>query len=212
METTFEPWTRYAPLTEDRLSAIATILRNVRQETVDKHEPESGDSEWSLGCRVYSRSCFAIKQASARYDWLKILPEKEGLRFSFAIGEIPFRFYKGEADDPPGKYIETTFAELNQQQYLLAINGVSLVNVVLRLAVETAARLVSRAILVEMDAGGAIINTYIIPFDAQASNVIPLQAPPISLPPVGLPTTEEAESQENEEEENEEPNSDVSSQ
>lgn len=198
--STFEPWTTYPPLTQDRLSAIASILRDVRQEAVARHEPQGGDSEWSLGCRIYSRSCFALTQASADYDWLIILPELEALRFSFAVGNIPLRFYKGNPDDPPGKYIGTTFGELNQQQLFFAINGVSLRNVVLRLAIETdAARLASKVILVEMDDAGTVTNTYEIPFDAQSSNVIPLQAPPVSLPPVGLPTTAEAESQNSEE-------------
>jgi len=191
---TFEPWVAYPPLTQIRLSTIATLLRDVRQETVDKHESTDGDSEWSLGCRVYSRSCFAITQAAANYDWLRILNEREVLRFTFAIGNTPLRFYKGNADDPPGKYMETTFAELNQQQLTLEIDGISLRNVVLRLAVETdEARLASRVILVEMDESGSITNTYEIPFDVEGSNVVPLVVPPVSLPPVGLPTTEEAE-------------------
>lgn len=197
---TFEPWTPYPPLTLERLSAIATRLRDVRQETVDKHEPQDGDSEWSLGCRIYSRSCFALRQAIADYDWLTILPELENLRFSFAIGNIPLRFYKGNADDPPGKYIGITFGELNQQQLLLAIDGVSLTDVVLRLAIETdEERLASNVILVEMDEAGNVTNTYEIPFDAESSNVIPFQAPPVSLPPVDLPTAAEAEAQNNEE-------------
>jgi hypothetical protein len=191
---TFEPWVAYPPLTQIRLSTIATLLRDVRQETVDKHESTDGDSEWSLGCRIYSRSCFAITQAAANYDWLRILNEREVLRFTFAIGNTPLRFYKGNADDPPGKYMETTFAELNQQQLTLEIDGISLRNVVLRLAIETdAARLASRVILVEMNESGSITNTYEIPFDAEGSNVVPLVVPPVSLPPVELPTTEEAE-------------------
>lgn len=194
MDSSFEPWIAYPPLTEGRLSAIATILRDVRERTVSKHEAEDGDSEWSLGCRIYSRSCFAITQAANKCDWLTILPELEKLRFSFAIGSIPFRFYKGTADDPPGKYIETTFGELRQQQLSLEIDGVSLRNVVLRLAIETnATRLASRVILVEMNESGTITNTYEIPFNAEGSNVVPLVVPPVSLPPVGLPTTEEAE-------------------
>lgn len=211
MDDTFEPWVKYPPLTRDRLSAIATILRDVRQETVAKHEPDGGDSEWSLGCRIYSRSCFALTQARANYDWLTIPPELEALRFSFAIGNVPLRFYKGNADDPPGKYIGTTFGELNQQQLLLAIDGVSLRNVVLRLAIETdEARLASNVILVEMDESGNVTNTYVIPFEAaEGTNVIPLQTPPVSLPPVALPTTAEAEPQRANEESR---NSDASSQ
>lgn len=190
----FEPWVAYPPLTQVRLSAIATILRDVRQKTADKHEAEGGDSEWSLGCRIYSRSCFAITQAAANCDWLTILPEREVLRFTFAIGNTPLRFYKGNADDPPGKYVETTFGELRQQQLTLEIDGVSLRDVVLRLAIETdEARLASRVILVEMNESGSITNTYEIPFDAEGSNVVPLVVPPVSLPPVGLPTTKEAE-------------------
>jgi len=197
---TFEPWVAYPPLTQVRLSTIATMLRDVRRETVDKHESTDGDSEWSLGCRIYSRSCFAITQAAANYDWLRILNEREVLRFTFAIGNTPLRFYKGNADDPPGKYMETTFAELKQQQLTLEIDGISLRDVVLRLAVETdEARLASRVILVEMNGeSGSITNTYDIPFNAEGSNVVPMVVPPVSLPPVGLPTTEEAEKAEEE--------------
>jgi hypothetical protein len=207
MDSSFRPWIAYPPLTEVRLSSIATILRDVRQETVAKHEPDSGDTEWSLGCRIYSRSCFAIRQAAENHDWLTILDELETLRFSFAIGSIPFRFYKGHADDPPGKYIEVTFGELRQQQLAFEVDGVSLRDVVLRLAVETdVARLASRVILVEMNES-AITNVYEIPFKAEGGNVVPMVVPPVSLPPVGLPTTEEAE-----EAEKEARNRDVSSQ
>lgn len=209
MDDTFRPWLKYPPLTRDRLSIIATMLRDIRQETVAKHEPDSGDTEWSLGCRVYSRSCFALTRASADYEWLTILPEPEGLRFSFAIGNIPLRFYKGNADDPPGKYMETTSAEVSQQQYVFEIEGVSLRDVVLRLAVETDERLASRVTLVEMEESGNVTNTYVIPFDAaESTNVIPMKTPPVSLPPVALPTTEEAEPQRANEESR---NSDASS-
>ena len=213
MLNSFEPWVAYPPLTRGRLSAVATILRDVRQKTVAKHESEGGDSEWSLGCRIYSRSCFAITQAASNCDWLTILPEKETLRFTFAIGNTPLRFYKGTADDPPGKYVETTFGELRQQQLTLEIDGVSLTEVVLRLAIETdAARLASRVILVEMNESGTITNTYEIPFDAEGSNVVPLVVPPVSLPPVGLPTTEEAEKEAEKQAEKKVRNRDVSSQ
>jgi hypothetical protein len=188
---TFEPWIRYPQLTKDRLSTIAKLLRDVRQETVKLHDPDAGDTEWSLGCRIYSRSCFAITEASAKHDWLDVLAEQEPLRFSFAIGRIPFRFYRGNADDPPGRYIETTFAELNQRQYVLEIEGLRLPDHVLRLAIETdASRLVSSVILVELDEAGNVINTYAVPFDAE-SNVTPLKSPPIVLPPVELPAAAE---------------------
>src|SRR5271168_3176404 len=115
MPDTFEPWPKYPPLEKDRLIAIANILQTVRHEAVLLHEPGAGDNPWSLGCRVYVRECHAVRAAAQRYPWLTILNEAETLRFTFAIGTIPVRFYTGDAEAAPGRYVERTFAEVHQQ-------------------------------------------------------------------------------------------------
>jgi hypothetical protein len=187
MSLDFEPWTRYTPLTQERLSVIATAIRDVRHGTVLLHEPDNGDSEWSLGCRVYSRTCHRIRLAAQRYDWLAILEDEKPLRFAFAIGSIPFRFYRGDADDPPSRYLMTTYAELHQQQLALELGIVIPTDQILRLAVETdAKRQVSSVILVEMDQSGNLTGTYSIPFDIQPTNVVPLQSKGVDLPPLTL--------------------------
>jgi hypothetical protein len=188
MSLDFEPWTRYAPLTQGRLSRVANMIRNARRETVFLHEPTNGDSEWSLGCRVYSRTCHALRIAAQQYDWLKILEDDRPLRFAFAIGSVPFRFYRGEADDPPSHYLITTYAELHQQQLALELGVVLLKDQILRLAVETDAttRQVSNVILVEMDEAKNLTGTYNIPFDIETGNVTPLQSKGVDLPPLTL--------------------------
>jgi len=180
----FIPWTKYPSVTQERLSAIANIIRRVRGETVLLHEPAHGDNEWSLGCRIYSRTCFAIRAATKDWPWLTILHETEDLRFSFAIGPVPFRFYTGDADDPPSRYMHATFGELQHLQAMLPIEGIRSLDNVLRLAVEKDNhREVLSVALVEMDRCGQPTEKYIIPFDEVRANVSPLQVKPIDLPP-----------------------------
>ena len=198
LDLDFEPWTRYAPLTQARLSTVANMIRDVRRETVLLHEPTNGDSEWSLGCRVYSRTCHVLRVAAREYSWLTILEDDKLLRFAFAIGSIPIRFYHGEADDPPNHYLMTTYAELHQQQLALELGMVLLKDQILRLAVETdATRQVSNVTLVEMDEAKSLTGTYNIPFDIELGNVTPLQSKGVDLPPLTLePLKKDAEKRE----------------
>src|SRR6267378_5374948 len=106
----FEPWTKYPSLTQDRLIIVANLIRDVRHEAVLAHEPGRGDTNWGLGTRVYERTCFKLTSVAPEYsEWLFILPETKGLQFSFAIGSVPFRFYRGKPDEPQ---TDTTYAVL----------------------------------------------------------------------------------------------------
>jgi hypothetical protein len=192
MSYDFEPSSRYPPLSKDRLSGIARIIRDVRSSAVLLHDPSIGDNEWSLGCRIYARTCHAIREAAQNCDWLTVLPDARPLRFTFVIGSIPFKFYRGDANDPPDHYLIVSYAELHQQQMAFELDGVRLLDQVLRLAVEVDAktREVSHVTLVEMDQVGNLTGTYSIPFDVPiADSVIPtgnvarLQREGVELPP-----------------------------
>ena len=103
------------------------------------HEPDEGDGPWSLGCRAYERICFAIRKASSIYNWLKILNEKSSLAFSFAVGNVPFRFYRGNPEEPPSHYQSKSYGEVHHIQLCLELElGGELMSLdgVLRLAVE----------------------------------------------------------------------------
>jgi len=192
----FKPWTKYPSVTQERLAAIANVIRRVRSETVALHDPEHGDNEWSLGCRVYSRTCFAIRAAAKEFPWLTILHETEDLRFSFALGEIPFRFYTGDADDPPIRYLHATFGELQHLQAVLPIEGIRSLDSILRLAVETDNHREALTVtLVEMDQSGQPTEKYTIPFDVLHTNISPLQVQPIDLPPAAVEPIKKEEKQ-----------------
>jgi len=199
MTDTFEPWSKYSPLERERLVVIANILQTVRHEAVLLHEPGAGDNAWSLGCRVYVRECHAVRAAAQKFPWLTILHEAENLRFTFAIGSIPVRFYTGDAEDAPGRYLDRSHAELHQQQLAFRIDGLRLIDSVLRLAVETDTNgEVENVFLVEMDTAGTVTETYRIPLDGQAANVTLLQPKPVELgPPAVEPlVAEETEAKE----------------
>jgi len=169
-----------------RLSTIADIIRRVRQDVVALHEPENGDGAWSLGCRAYERTCDAIKKAAVTYEWLTILPETSSLGFSFALGAVPCRFYRGDPEEPPYHYQTKSYGEIHHLQLCLELDrGFHSIDGVLRLAVETdGSGGVMAVTLVEMDEGGNAKETWQVPFDEGDSNVISIQTPPVELPPV----------------------------
>jgi hypothetical protein len=196
MDDDFRPSQKYPSLTDDRLSAIANVLRVVRNTTLLLYDPLAGDGEWSLGCRVYERSCFQIRELSKAFPWLSIVAEGPKLRFTFAIGGVPVRFYRGSPDDPPDNYLTTTYGELRQRQMVFDIEGLRTLDSVLRLAVETDREgKVSTVKLVELDTTGTPTGIYLVPFDFAGDNVVPLETRPIDLPPIKLSPLTQAEQQ-----------------
>ena len=183
----FEPWTKYSALTADRLSIIANLIADVRHNAILAHEPEMGDGNWGLGTRVYERTCFKIEKLAEKFPgWLTILPEQKGLQFSFAVGNIPFRFYRGTPEEPPDRYSIQTFGELHHLQMCLKLEGLRPVDKVLRFAVETSAATleVTTVSVVEVDRAGNPVAVYQVPLEhRRQTKITVLQAPPIALAP-----------------------------
>jgi hypothetical protein len=180
-----EPWLKYPDLTQSRLTVLANEIRRVRSECVALHQPEAGDGDWSLGCRVYQRTFFAIKELAKTVDWLTINQELKALQFSFSVGSVPLRYYKGDPDDPPSRYLMHSDGELQHIQLCFEFEGLPSANTILRLAVDVdATRQASSVSLVEIDEFKEVIGKYRIPFDVQTTNVRPMQTPPVNMPPI----------------------------
>ena len=181
---TFKPWFKYPSLTEEHLSTVANIIRSVRAQAVKLYDPASGDQPWDLGCRVYSRTCFALRRATESYDWLTVLEERESLSFTFAVGSVPVRFFRGDAEDAPKHYLITTPAEAKQQALALEFDGITFHHEKIRIAVETGLdHLASTVTLVTMDNDGVAMEGYSIPGDIQSASDATAQSAPIDLPP-----------------------------
>ena len=184
----FEPWLKYPALTVDRLSLIATLIRTVRKDCVDLYEPQNGDGPWSLGCRVYERTFFAIKEFAkdeAVATWLSINREFRPLQFSFSIGPVPLRFYRGDPDDPPSHVLARSDGELLHMQYCIHFDDRPAVDTVLRLAVEVDSERQAVAVfLIEIDEYKEVIGQYRIPLESANFNIRTFQTPPINIAPV----------------------------
>lgn len=194
----FKPWDVYRSFTPERLSIVAEIIRESRRGTLALYDPMGGDNGWSHECRAYARSCFALTQAAKKYGWLRIIPEWEPLKFTFAIDSVPCRFYHGAAADQPSRYSTRTDGELNHLQLALKLDGLRPIDTILRFAVETdAERQVTGIILVESDEVGNVTNVYAIPVVAATakSNIVPAQSAPIDLPAPTLEPLEKPQEQ-----------------
>jgi hypothetical protein len=114
------------------------------------------------------------------------LPESSVLRFTFTIGSVPIRFYHGDPDDPPKRYLSRTFAEFHQQSLALEFSGSKVLGSVFRMAYELDVQgNVSAISLVRLDdETGETIGTYHIPTDLSVANILPMLVKSIDLPPV----------------------------
>ena len=184
----FQPWVKYPSLTADRLSFIAEIIRSARAQAVNLYDPTAGERPWDLGCRVYSRTCFALRKAADDCDWLTVLEKSDSLRFAFAIGMVPIRFFHGDAETAPTHYLIATPAEARQQALALKFEGIVIDDEIIRIAVETDSdQLVSSVTLVTMDQDGTAIEGYSIPLGIEPTTTSGLPAPLQIPPPVVVP-------------------------
>lgn len=128
------PWEFHEDLSRDRLQLVAKILRDTRNSTLTKFDAAAGDGAWSLGCTIYERSANMITAAAddGLLPWLKII--EPPLRFVFTIGDVPVRFYRGDAEAAPGYHLNLAPSE--QLQLGFAFNDAR-VDLIWRFVVET---------------------------------------------------------------------------
>ena len=182
------PWEYHEDLSRDRLQLIAKILRDTRNSTLTEFNPAVGDGAWSLGCRIYERSANKITDAAGEtLPWLKII--EPPLRFIFSVGEVPVRFYRGDAEAAPGHHLTVALAE--QLQLGLAFNDAR-IDLIWRFVVETnIAGEADNIILVGRTKAGEVKCRYDVPkldgsvsFLSQPRNGA---KPPLAqLPPTGV--------------------------
>lgn len=175
------PWESHPSLSAERLQAVAHVIAEVRHNAVDAHEDERGDTSWGLGCRSHERTIYAISRlaGTAGFEWLSIL--EPGLHFVFAIGGVPIRFYRGEADHPPTRSLRRNYPEIKAAQLSFELPGLQVVEAtehLWRLAIETDVdgrvfRIVAVAVSDE-----CVISTWDVPLSAPVRVVVDAATPP----------------------------------
>jgi hypothetical protein len=197
-----DPWVENPSLDKSRLVRIAEAICRGRSSAMSDFRPEAGDDRWSLGCLAYRRTCHQILELSKTENWLRILPETEALRFTFAMDQTPIRFYVGDPDDIPTRYKGRSPAEARQMELSLQIGGRPVRDEVLRLAVVKGPNgEVADVVLAQHDDEGRPVWGYYIPIDqsTSTSNVVLMQKDPAVLPaPMVVPITEPETTKNNE--------------
>ena len=193
-----KPWEIHPQLTDARLRVIGLIIRDTRRQAVDSvYDARRGDSGWGVGCVVYERTCFALSTAAGTKpysDWLSVV-EQDGLKFSFAVGGVPLRFYRGVPDrSAPGRTLRVRAPELEAQQLSFLDAEEDEANLICRLVIEVEdTGYVSRVAFARVDRDGALRDVWVIPHEGEAV-VLPFDGavPPVDVePPVVRPTREE---------------------
>jgi len=108
------PWKYNSDLTEERLTEMANFITNVRNEVIELHDKELGDTKLALGMRAYECSRTRIIEASKNdvFPWLSILTP-EG-RFTFAIGNTPVRFTRNDPKYLPDRKLVVSTNAMEQ--------------------------------------------------------------------------------------------------
>jgi hypothetical protein len=178
------PWTEFTSFSKERLEIVGESLRDARRRAVLRFEPDEGENSWSLGCSAYVRQMKAIRNLADKHDWIGILKEQAALCFSFTIGEHAVRYFRGDIEETPSRYLSRSHGELKHIQYVMEFFRSDIVReYIFRIAIDTDGDGYATDIyLVKMDKEGALLGSYLIP-KRSSTNVVPLQTKPVDLPP-----------------------------
>ncbi|WP_258540246.1 hypothetical protein [Klebsiella variicola] len=114
-----QPWELNPELTQERLKKLASLIRDVRDDVVDRHDDDLGDSARATGMRAYECCRTRIARASMdleEWPWLGIV-KKDG-KFTFSIKSVPVRLYRGKPDSPEERRLIPCYEALSQASFL----------------------------------------------------------------------------------------------
>lgn len=114
-----QPWELNSVLTADRLKQLASLIRDVRDDVIDRHDDDIGDTARGTGMRAYECSRTRIIRAvkdSKNWPWLGIV--KPDGRFTFSIQSVPVRLYRGKPSCPEERRLIPSIEALRQMSWL----------------------------------------------------------------------------------------------
>ncbi len=154
-----------------RLIKAGGILRKVWRRVSELHEPDAGDTMWSLSCRAFVRSGREFSLAQQDWPWLSIV-ERRKMQWILSIGIIPVRFYHGTATEVPSRYSAAADLEAAIQGVLNLDNRIK-PGILLRLVTETDSKGLPLAVkLIEYEeASDTVLNTVTIPEAGESGRV-----------------------------------------
>jgi hypothetical protein len=114
-----KPWEINPDLHEDSLKKLAGLIREIRDEVIDLHDNELGDTARGTGLRAYECVRSHINRASVDNEsWPELGIIKPDGKFTFSINSIPIRLYRGTPSCPEEKRLVPCYEALSQMSFL----------------------------------------------------------------------------------------------
>ncbi|WP_407333266.1 peroxidase [Enterovibrio sp. 27052020O] len=114
-----QPWELNPALSSEKIKWLASLIRDIRDDVIDRHDDELGDSARSTGLRAYECCRTRIIRAAAAdgdCDWLGIV--KDDGKFTFSIDSVPVRFFRGKPSNPEERRLIPCVEALSQMSLL----------------------------------------------------------------------------------------------
>lgn len=112
------PWEVNPSLTPEKLRQLANFITQVRDDVVDLHDTQLGDTDMSTGFRAYEccRSRIIKEAEAGTWPWLKIVQPTH--RFTFSVDGTPIRFRRSNTVSLGRDRLEPCLAARNQMSLL----------------------------------------------------------------------------------------------
>lgn len=114
-----KPWELNPALSQERLKRLASLIRDVRDDVIDRHDDELGDTARATGMRAYECSRNRIIRAAADnagWPWLGIV--KPDGKFTFSVSSVPVRLYRGRPSCPEERRLIPSVEAMKQMSLL----------------------------------------------------------------------------------------------
>lgn len=196
MKHELRPWEIHRALTRERLRHVGRLIWDARMSAAEDARRDIGDKMWDIGCKAFSRTIHAVATAAKDLDVYPYLSVKNASNhFVFAIGGVPVRFYRGEADqDAPEKFASADDDEKLALQLAFELEDTPTPSSIFRFVVEADRFGFPTAVkLAQVEEDGTVTNPWTIDLDGP-SDVIMLIDEPVTppVPTVGDEREEQA--------------------
>lgn len=161
----------------DRIRLVGKIIKDARNGARREHNPDAGDTPWSTHCRGFSWSWQQLlkKAGIEGYEWLSTIDPS--MHYIGSIGDVPFRFYRGDSNKPKTKFVVEKY--LQRQQLNLDFGTTPAhQGLIFLFAAETDAQGVTeRVIFAAVQPNGHVVSSIDATSDAPIPAIAPVHLP-----------------------------------